>query len=176
MAHCPFSLPFPPPPNLGWALNGEVLVSYPLGFTQIYSQDKECHENKNNSFTKNHTGRRISLFTFIDLCTPPIPRENQRWGPPVCNSPLLYRWDWNEAHELQGVILIGQLSAEWGIYHDCLAQWICSVSAFQMVRMWTLDLPLVSMWPWQISPLFSDSIQKWGIRGNNKTCLSGNTL
>lgn len=65
-----------------------------------------------------------------------------------------------EAQELQGAMLFGhagQLSAELGLHPDSLAQGTCWEHALWMIWMWILDLPLASMWPWQISHLFSDS-------------------
>ena len=84
----------------------------------------------------------------------------------------------NEAQALQGPILTGQSSAELGFHPESLAQGTCWKHAIWMVWLCILDLPLASMWPWQISHLFTDSIQGGNQNrdnNTNRTYMPGNT-
>ena len=83
----------------------------------------------------------------------------------------------NEAQELQGPILTGQLSAELSFYPESLAQETCWKHGIWMVWLWILDLPLAFMRPWQISHLFTDSVQggNQNMDNNNRTYMPGNT-
>lgn len=64
-------------------------------------------------------GRRISLLLSLYSSHPQGKSEGRTTR--TYNSPLVYRWDSSEAHELQGDTLTGQLSAELGIHLDCPA-------------------------------------------------------